>query len=85
MSYDICGICERFYPKDGKDYCPDCRDKDQNEFNILRDYVKQNYNAKVFEASNATGIPINTIMRFVRERRIHLTGGDSGSITFRDK
>ncbi|OEF97732.1 hypothetical protein [Desulfuribacillus alkaliarsenatis] len=86
MSYDICSICGRFYAKDGQSYCGECRDKDKKEFNKLRTLVKQRPGILAFEASNQTGIPINTIMRYVKERRIYIAGDgkDSGKIYFRD-
>jgi len=87
MAYDICNVCGKFFSKDGSISCPECREKDMVEFEKLRNLVKQNPGMMVFEASNITGIPVSTIMRFVKERRIYISNDskDSGKIYFRDK
>ncbi len=75
MAYDICGICGRFFEKDGHKYCSPCRETDRKEYLLLREYVKYNPGVKVYEASNVTGLSVKTIMRFVQERRIHIEEG----------
>ncbi len=87
MAYDICKICSRFFERDGQPYCHSCRETDLEEYRRLREYVKHNPGVKVFEAANMTGIPIKTIMRFVEERRIHVSneGNAQERILFRDK
>lgn len=87
MSYDICNVCGKFFPKDGNISCEECITKDQEDFEKLRQLVRANPGLKVFEASNLTSIPVNTIMRFVKERRIFISSEndkDSGKIHFRD-
>lgn len=86
MAYDICKICGRFFEKDGNNYCTSCRETDRKEYQLLREFVKKNPQVKVYEASNMTGLPVKTIMRFVQERRIHIenNGIEEGKISFRE-
>ncbi|HOA80693.1 MAG TPA: hypothetical protein PKK61_06490 [Defluviitaleaceae bacterium] len=72
MSYDICKICGRFFYKSGRIYCDECYEKDKAEYKVVRDYVIKHRGCSVMEVSNATGIPVKTIYRFVEEGRIDI-------------
>lgn len=86
MSYDICNVCGKFFPKSGSKSCNECTVKDNEQFEKLRSLVSANPGLMVFEASNLTGIPVNTITRYINERRIYIKTDekDSGKIYFRD-
>lgn len=72
MPYDICSICGRFFPKNGKNYCNECFEKDKKEYEIVRGYVIKHRGTNAMEVSNATGISIKTIYRFIDEGRIDI-------------
>ncbi|NLK21799.1 MAG: hypothetical protein GX308_06900 [Epulopiscium sp.] len=72
MAYDICKICGRFFPKNSREYCKECYEKDKQEYNIVRDYVLKHRGVNAMEVSNVTGISIKTIYRFIDEERIDI-------------
>ena len=88
MAHDICSVCGKFYPRDGDPYCDDCREKDKTEFAQLRELVSKNPGIPAYEASTITGIPLKTINRYIKERRIFIKEEEKTKkqkIYFRDK
>lgn len=72
MAYEICGICGRFFKKDGRKYCDPCYQKDQEEYAKVRDYILKHKGTNAMEISKAINIPLKTIYRFIDEERISI-------------
>ncbi len=47
------------------------------EFKLVRDYLREHPGARVFEVSQATGVPASRIYNMVREGRLTATSTDS--------
>lgn len=72
MAYEICGICGRFFEKNGRKYCGHCYKKDQEEYAKVKDYILKHKGTNAMEVSKATDIPLKTIYRFIDEERIDI-------------
>lgn len=68
-----CSICGRFFELNGfRAVCPNCIEKDMNEFNRIRDYLYVHPRAKIFEVSTNLDIPVPVIKRYLREGRLEI-------------
>lgn len=50
--------------------CPDCKRKEVETFQKVRDYLRNNPSAKVDDIADATGIDETIILRFINQGRI---------------
>ncbi len=65
-----CPICGKVFIKLGKNLCPDCMEKEEQEYKEVRQYLKENPGASVMEIKEITGIDENKILKWIREGRI---------------
>jgi len=69
-----CPKCGKLFVKGMRDVCNDCFKIDEEEYKIVTTYLKQRENRKasLYEVSDATGVSVKQITRFVRQGRISL-------------
>lgn len=79
MSMELrnCSRCGKLFRSTGLTICSECRTQLDEEFKIVRDYLRQHPGARVFEVSQATGVPASRIYNMVREGRLTATSTDS--------
>lgn len=65
-----CPECGRVFAYVGKNLCHKCIDKEEDEFRVVRVYVRENPGATIIETSEETGVDEETILRFLREGRL---------------
>lgn len=53
--------------------CPECLKSRDDEFSIVRDYVRKHPNAGVAEVSEETNVSMKQIRQWIREERLILT------------
>jgi len=67
-----CKDCNRLFHSLGNNLCPDCSEKVDNYFRLVRDYLYANPEADVLEVSKNTGVQESYIFEFLREERLSL-------------
>lgn len=70
---DNCRICGRLFLKDHTDYCLDCYQEIEQEFNIVSKFIKseENRDATIEKVSESTDVSIKRITDFIRDGRIY--------------
>jgi flagellar operon protein (TIGR03826 family) len=69
-----CPECGRIFGYMGRNLCPDCMNKEEEEFQTVRKYVRDHPGAGVFEVAEATGIDEEKILQFLRDGRLQSRG-----------
>lgn len=76
MSLKNCERCGRLFL--GVELvCPACLEKEQEEFQQVRDYLREHPDAAVLEVSAATGVQVERLRRWAREGRLQLKPSDA--------
>jgi hypothetical protein len=57
--------------------CPDCIDKDKEDYRLVKEYIQTHANANVYEVSKETGVNMKTIMRFINDDRVQVVENKS--------
>lgn len=71
MNFTNCRMCGRAIQTDGQfETCSFCRQKEIDEFNKVKDYLYKYPNSNAAEVSEATGVPMKIIQKYLREDRI---------------
>ncbi len=68
-----CPVCGKVFVKINRNLCPDCIDKEEQEFEEVRKYLKDNPGASVMEIAEVTSVDENKILKWMREGRIDVT------------
>lgn len=69
-----CIQCGRVFAYQGNKVCSKCREAADNEFNIVRKYVRDHPGADVRKVAEETGIKEQKILQFLREGRLISSG-----------
>ncbi|MFE4712081.1 MULTISPECIES: TIGR03826 family flagellar region protein [unclassified Paenibacillus] len=72
MNLDNCPRCGRLYVKNLMELCQPCIKELEHEYEICVNYLRENRGTNIQELSDATGISIKEITRFIREGRISI-------------
>lgn len=72
MNLDNCPRCGRLYVKNLMELCQPCIKDLEHEYEICVNYLRENKGTNIQELSDATGISIKEITRFIREGRISI-------------
>jgi len=70
LSLRNCPNCGRVFTYAGKDLCPVCLREEEERFDRLRLYLREHPQASVDELSEATGVAVKTILKYLREGRL---------------
>lgn len=74
MDVRNCAKCGRIFQYlIGAPICPKCKEKEEEEFQLVKTYIYDNKNANMMEVSNQTGVQMKLIERFIREGRLMLS------------
>ena len=74
MYIDNCRQCGRLFQYVGISHmCPDCRNEDEATLKVVRDYIWEHQGATTHEVSEATGVSVTRIEKFIREERLEIT------------
>lgn len=69
-----CPECGRLFAYQGRNLCSKCLQAEEEEYNIVRRYVRDHAGASVIEVSDATGVDEQKILQFLRDGRLHSKG-----------
>lgn len=74
MEVRNCAKCGRLFQYiGGPPICPKCKQKEEEDFQLVKNYIYENKNANMIEVSNETGVSTKLIERFIREGRLMLS------------
>lgn len=65
-----CRQCNKLFYSFGQVYCPECLEKNEKDFEKVRDYIYENPSANVVEISNQTGVSEKMILSYLKEGRL---------------
>lgn len=65
-----CSACGKVFVKLNRNICPACMEKEEQEYEEVRKYLKDNPGASVEEITEATGVDEKKVFRWIREGRI---------------
>lgn len=71
-----CRQCGRLFESLGSNLCPRCMEDMEKDFVTVKEYVYDHSDANVFDISNETGVPEKTVLEFLREGRLSMSGAD---------
>lgn len=74
-----CPQCGRLFSPGSRNICNRCLDKEEEDYMVVRRYVRDHPGASVFEASEETGVEEDKIMQFIRDGRL-VSKGLKGSL-----
>lgn len=69
MSLQNCKRCGKLFNSKGHSVCPQCVEKDNADFERIREYMLTHPNVSALELSRETGVEPSVITRFWREGR----------------
>jgi len=83
VSRDIrnCRRCGKIMIYVGIPICEECLKKEEEYYEIVRRYLDEHPRSSVKEISEATGVPADVIMKFVRQGSLVATESLSGMLT----
>ena len=72
MELKTCATCHKLFQYPGFGYllCPECKRTDEARFQLVKKFLDQYPGAEGKEVFLATGVPINTLVKWVREGRL---------------
>ncbi len=76
-----CPRCGRVFTRINKPVCPACIKEDEDTFENVRTYVKENPQCSMKELSEETKVSIKRITQYIRDGRLEISSGMAGEIT----
>lgn len=67
-----CPRCGKLFAKNFRDICPACIKDIEHEYELCLEYLRAEKTATIQEVSEATGVSIRQITKFIREGRISI-------------
>lgn len=65
-----CKQCNKLFYSFGPVVCPDCIEKNEKDFEKVRDYIYENPQANVVEIAQETGVSEKVILAYLKEGRL---------------
>ncbi|GGA43727.1 flagellar protein [Paenibacillus physcomitrellae] len=72
MNLDNCPRCGKLYAKNFMGLCGDCIKEIEIEYDKCKTYLRENKGTHMQQLSDATGVSIKQITKFIREGRISI-------------
>lgn len=73
MNIKNCEKCGKIFNYIGRDFCPECLGAEEQQFEMIRNYIRKHPGCDLQEVTQNTEIPVEKVLHFLREGR--LTGG----------
>ena len=70
MGIQNCRRCGRLFLSSGLTICQDCIGKEEDLFEVVKEYLSSHSGASVRVVSEDTGVPVEIVTEFVRQGRI---------------
>jgi len=78
MDIRNCIKCKKVFTYMNTPFCPACVKEEEEIFETVRTYIKDNSAATMMEVCEATGVSIKKITRYLKEGRLELSKGMQG-------
>lgn len=75
MTYNICKKCQRFFNRNGNQYCDECSEELDHSYKNIEKYLKENPGASIMEIVNSTGVSLKNVNLFI----------DNGGATYKEQ
>lgn len=72
MNLRNCPECGHLFEFTVRNLCPDCINKEDDDFELIKSYLKHNPDAGILEVSEKTGVSEKKIMAFLKNGRLIL-------------
>ncbi|PUU86609.1 MAG: flagellar protein, partial [Halanaerobium sp.] len=76
MNLINCQECGKVFASAGSKVCPDCRQSEEEKFELVKEYLWDHPNSTVPTVSEATGVKETMIIKFIKEDRLQSEGLD---------
>lgn len=70
MDVRNCPSCGKIFNRLRRDICPACVQKEDQEYELVRDFIYDHPSVDVQGLHEGTGVAVDTIMKFLREDRL---------------
>lgn len=77
MSLASCSSCKKLFQKVRKSICPACEAQEEGHYETVRAFLCENPGHNAEQVSEATGVPIDTVLRFIEDGRVEAQGAGS--------
>lgn len=75
-----CARCGRVFVFRGREICPDCVAEEEEQFERVRLFLRDSPGASLAEVEEATGVPADVILSFLRQGRLLASDGLKGNL-----
>ena len=79
MSLRNCPECGRLFECTLRNLCPDCIQKEDEDFQKIKQFLRENQGGSITEISEKTGVSERRILSFLKEGRLVITKGDDST------
>lgn len=70
MEIRNCPQCGKVFAYIRRNLCPECMQKEEESFQVIRDYIRNHPGSTVLSVAENTGVKEDVILRFLREGRL---------------
>ena len=82
MDVRLCRRCKKMFQYiSGPEVCPKCKQKEEEMFEAVKEYLRNNPGASMTIISDETGVPVSLIESFLRQGRLEVTGDSPIALT----
>lgn len=80
MDFKNCPECGKLFLYSGRSIvCDECTKKDSQDFEKVRSYLRENPKQKLADVSEATGVSVKKINKYIQDGRLVASEGLSGA------
>ena len=72
LTMSNCPYCGRVFVRTFHNICQHCINEIEEQYQLVRDYLREHRTATITELSEETGVPVKQITKFIREGRLSL-------------
>ncbi|MCC6152615.1 MAG: hypothetical protein IT367_02595 [Candidatus Hydrogenedentes bacterium] len=77
MALASCSKCKKLFQKVRKSICPACEAEEEDSYEVVRAYLSEHPGVNAEQVAEGTGVPIETVLRFIEEGRVEAAGAVS--------
>lgn len=77
MAHDICNKCQRFFKRNGKQYCEKCDSELNSSRQSINEYLEANPGSTILEIVKETGVKLKDVNLFLKTGGAYITNSYS--------
>ena len=78
MEVKVCRVCKRMFNfVYGDNICPVCKEKEENVFQEVKEYIREHNGASEAEICDKFEVSIKTIRQWIKEERLEIVKGSA--------